>query len=98
MTPPKDLSDKLTFIRSVKAPILVTSVIWSILGLSFCLAIAAQDVARSQKPTDATFLLGVSTFIISVGLVILLYQVRRLHKKLNTVAELLEEMNKEKED
>ncbi|MCW5822997.1 MAG: hypothetical protein KIT34_09350 [Cyanobacteria bacterium TGS_CYA1] len=97
MTPPKDFFEKLTFIRSVKAPILVASLIWSILALTFCLAIAAQDVVRTEKLTEATFLLGVSTFILSVGLVILLYQVRRLHKKLNAVAELLEEMNKEKE-
>lgn len=97
MTPPKDLGEKLTFIRSVKAPILVASLVWSILALTFFLAIAAQDVARTDKLSEAAFLLGVSTFILGVGLVILLYQIRRLHKKLNAVAELLEEMIEKKE-
>jgi len=97
MTEPKDISTKLAFLRSVKAPILVTCSLWSILVVIFCLAIAAQDVARLDKLAEATFLLGVSAFILAVGLVILLYQILRLHKKFETVAELLEEMNKKKD-
>lgn len=97
MNQPEDLQTKLAFIRSVKAPILVASTVWSILFVTFCLAIAAEDVARTDKHAEATMLLGVSTFILGVGLVVLLYQIRRLHKKLSSVAELLEEMNKKKE-
>lgn len=97
MNQPKDLETKLSFIRSVKAPILVASLVWSILAITFCLAIASQDVSRTDKHQEAVFLLGVSTFILGVGLVILLYQIRRLHKKLQTVAELLEEMNQKKD-
>jgi hypothetical protein len=97
MNDPNDLPTKLAFIRSVKAPILVASLVWSILAITFCLAIAAQDVSRTNKLTEASFLLGVSTFILSTGLVMLLYQIRRLHKKLNMVADLLEEMNAKKE-
>ncbi|MBP7864260.1 hypothetical protein KA183_21415 [bacterium] len=97
MNQPQDLESKITFIRYVKAPILVASLVWSILAITFCLAIAAQDVARLDKVPEVSFLLGISTFILSTGLVILLYQIRRLHKKLNTVADLLEEMNTKKE-
>lgn len=97
MSEPNDLLTKLAFIRSVKAPILVASLVWSILAITFCLAIAAQDVSRTNKLTEASFLLGISTFILSTGLVMLLYQIRRLHKKLDMVADLLEEMNAKKE-
>ncbi len=97
MNDPNDLPTKLAFIRSVKAPILVLSLVWSTLAITFCLAIAAQDVSRTNKLTEVSFLLGVSTFILSTGLVMLLYQIRRLHKKLNMVADLLEEMNAKKE-
>ncbi len=92
MTTQKDLPSKLEFLKFIKAPILLASLVWSVATVAFLLAIGALDAARAAKLYDAVFLLGVSCTMVAAGFVAQWYQIRRLHQKFKIVAEILQDL------